>query len=149
MDGQVRAWKDLCVHRGARLSLGSVTGERPEVEDYEAEVTSKGVVALDVRIFQPDPDASGQGAVLSYTYRVFRSLTAYFSKTSAGPSFAALFSVTPVEDAVMAQDIPVVESQRPELLPLDLQAELHLRSDRAAIAYRKYLKACGVRLGVS
>ena len=152
------------------------TPERPEVEDYEAEITSEGVVARDVRIFQPDPDASGQGAVLSYTYRVFRPLTAYFTKTSSGPSFAALFSVTPVEerlsvgwlllalnyrseaadgdlrafeDAVMAQDIPVVKSQRPELLPLDLQAELHLRSDRAAISYRKYLKACGMRLGVS
>jgi hypothetical protein len=49
----------------------------------------------------------------------------------------------------MAQDIPVVESQRPELLPLDLQAELHLRSDRLAIAYRQYLKKCGLRLGTS
>jgi hypothetical protein len=49
----------------------------------------------------------------------------------------------------MAQDIPVVESQRPELLPLDLQEELHLRSDRVAIAYRRYLRECGVRLGVS
>lgn len=282
-NGQVLAWKDLCIHRGARLSMGWITGERlacpfhgweydaggqcqrfpahpeqtppekaraityqvreqygwvwcslgqpqhavppfpewpdaafrkvhcgpyvikaggpraienfldvshfpfvhggllgdaarPEVAEYEAEVTPEGVVARDVRIFQPDPDASGQGAVLSYTYRVFRPLAAYFTKTSSGPSFAAFFAITPVdeqlsvgwqllalnyrddapdedlrgfEDAIMAQDIPVVESQRPELLPLDLQEELHLRSDRTAIAYRKYLKALGVRLGVA
>ena len=38
-----------------------------------------------------------------------------------------------------AQDIPIVNSQRPELLPLDLQSELHLRSDLIAIAYRRWL----------
>jgi phenylpropionate dioxygenase-like ring-hydroxylating dioxygenase large terminal subunit len=134
------------------------------------------VVARDVKIFQPDPDTTGQGAVVTYTYRVMRPLAAYFTKTSAGPSFSAFFAITPVEerlsvgwlllalnyrheapdevlsgfeDAIMAQDIPVVESQRPELLPLDLQEELHLRSDRVAIAYRRYLRECGVRLGVS
>ena len=26
--GQLMAWKDLCVHRGARLSLGAISGER-------------------------------------------------------------------------------------------------------------------------
>jgi hypothetical protein len=30
-----------------------------------------------------------------------------------------------------------------ELLPLDLQAELHLRSDRITVAYRKWLKQLG------
>jgi hypothetical protein len=34
------------------------------------------------------------------------------------------------QDAIFAQDRPIVQSQRPELLPLDLQAELHLRSLR-------------------
>jgi hypothetical protein len=43
----------------------------------------------------------------------------------------------------------VVESQRPELLPLDLQSELHLRSDRMAIAYRKWLREIGFRYGTA
>jgi len=47
------------------------------------------------------------------------------------------------------QDIPVVESQRPELLPLDLQAELHLRSDRTAVAYRTWLKQLGLSFGTA
>ena len=51
------------------------------------------------------------------------------------------------QDRIFAQDAPILESQRPELLPLDLQAELHLRSDRTAIAYRKWLKQLGVRTG--
>ena len=37
------------------------------------------------------------------------------------------------QDGIFAQDLPILESQRPELLPLDLQAELHLRSDRLVI----------------
>ena len=45
---------------------------------------------------------------------------------------------------IILQDVPIVESQRPELLPLDLQAELHLRSDRTAIAYRKWLRQVGI-----
>jgi hypothetical protein len=43
----------------------------------------------------------------------------------------------------------VVESQHPELLPLDLQAELHLRSDRAAIGYRQWLRKIGLTYGVN
>lgn len=53
------------------------------------------------------------------------------------------------QDEIIKQDIPVVESQRPELLPLDLQAELHLRSDRTVIAYRKWLRELGVSFGTA
>jgi phenylpropionate dioxygenase-like ring-hydroxylating dioxygenase large terminal subunit len=53
------------------------------------------------------------------------------------------------EDRVTAQDIPIVESQRPELLPLDLPAELHLRSDRTAIAYRQWLRQLGLTFGTA
>jgi phenylpropionate dioxygenase-like ring-hydroxylating dioxygenase large terminal subunit len=53
------------------------------------------------------------------------------------------------QDQVTAQDKVVVESQRPELLPLDLQSELHLRSDRMAIAYRKWLREIGFRYGTA
>ena len=49
--------------------------------------------------------------------------------------------------AIFEQDRAIVESQRPELLPLDLQAELHLRSDRVAIAYRTWLRQLGLRFG--
>ncbi|WIG58747.1 MAG: Vanillate O-demethylase oxygenase subunit [Ktedonobacterales bacterium] len=50
---------------------------------------------------------------------------------------------------IFEEDRVVVESQRPELLPLDLQAELHLRSDRVAIAYRTWLRQLGLSFGVA
>ncbi len=149
----------------------------PEINGYEAQITPEGVVATDITVWQPDPDGSGRGARVTYTYKVFRPLTAYFVKSSEGPRFAMYFTVTPVseresiawayvamdyaygdesdeqvrafEDTVTWQDIPIVESQRPELLPLDLQAELHLRSDRTAIAYRTWLRQLGVTFGTA
>jgi phenylpropionate dioxygenase-like ring-hydroxylating dioxygenase large terminal subunit len=147
----------------------------PEVSEYEAEITAEGIIARDISLWQPDPDGSGKGATVTYTYQVLRPLTAYFVKSSAGPRFAMYFTVTPVaqdtsiawayvamdygdqsaeqvrqfEDRITWQDIPVVESQRPELLPLDLQAELHLRSDRTAVAYRRWLRQLGVTFGTS
>jgi phenylpropionate dioxygenase-like ring-hydroxylating dioxygenase large terminal subunit len=147
----------------------------PDVNDYDAEITSDGVTAKDISVWQPDPDGTGQGARVSYTYKVLRPLTAYFIKTSQGPNFAMYFTITPVaartsivwmyvamdysnlsdyeiqkfQDDIIKQDIPIVESQRPELLPLDLQAELHLRSDRTAIAYRKWLGELGLTFGTA
>ncbi|MDA6151367.1 hypothetical protein OSK18_28185, partial [Escherichia coli] len=43
------------------------------------------------------------------------------------------------QDTIFYQDLDIVQSQKPELLPLDLQAELHLKSDALTIAYRKWL----------
>lgn len=147
----------------------------PEINDYEAEIRPDGVTAHDITVWQPDPDGSGKGASVTYTYDVVRCLTAFFMKTSTGPRFAMYFTVTPVseresiawtyvaqdyenvpedeirafEDMITWQDVPIVESQRPELLPLDLQAELHLRSDRTAIAYRKWLRQVGLTFGTA
>ena len=53
------------------------------------------------------------------------------------------------QNLIVGQDVPIVESQRPELLPLDLQAELHLRSDRTAIAYRRWLNRLGLTFGTA
>lgn len=38
---------------------------------------------------------------------------------------------------IFLQDQPTVEAQRPELLPYDLSAELHIKSDAIQVAYRK------------
>jgi phenylpropionate dioxygenase-like ring-hydroxylating dioxygenase large terminal subunit len=70
----------------------------PEVNDYEAEISPDGVIARDIIVWQPDPDGSGRGANVAYTYTVVRPLTAYFVKSSAGPKFAMCFTVTPVAE---------------------------------------------------
>ena len=48
------------------------------------------------------------------------------------------------EDTIFGQDQVVVESQRPERVPFDLAAELHLRFDAVAVAYRKAMRDVGL-----
>jgi len=51
------------------------------------------------------------------------------------------------EDTIFGQDQIVVESQRPERVPFDLAAELHLRFDAVAVAYRKAMRDVGLAAG--
>jgi len=147
-----------------------------EIGEYTVTTTADGIVARDIPIWQPDPDGTGRPAKVHYTYWVERPLAARLTKLHGGQNFSILSSVTPVDaenslawivlamnyahdvpeeelrrfqDQVTEQDIRIVNSQRPELLPLDLQSELHLRSDQIAIAYRRWLRQLGLRYGTS
>lgn len=159
------------VHGGI---LGDVN--RPQISDYQVEADEWGLVAHDILAYQPDPYGTGSSEIVRYTYRVFRPLTAYLTKDAPdGSRLTLMLTLTPHEELltsawfygainekieittqdwddfqrkIFSQDVPIVESQRPELLPLDLQAELHLRSDRLAIAYRRWLKELGLSYGV-
>lgn len=149
--------------------------QHTEISDYEAVIGADGITADNIRLWQPDPDGTGVGRHVSYQYRVMRPLLAYFVKQTER-AFSIYFAVTPVselestgwmwmnmnygyeipeeqlrnfQNTVAGQDIPIVESQRPERLPLDLQTELHLRSDRTAIAYRRWLRELGLTFGTA
>ena len=146
------------------------------IEDYQVEMAPHGPGAREIRIWQPDPDGTGKGALVTYHYWVDGPLTVGLEKVYGDQRFALLMQVVPLDadtcesrlviamdhahdlpehhfvgfqDLVSAQDKVVVESQRPELLPLDLQSELHLRSDRMAIAYRKWLREIGLSYGTA
>jgi phenylpropionate dioxygenase-like ring-hydroxylating dioxygenase large terminal subunit len=147
-----------------------------EIGDYEVEMSAERIIAKDIPAWQPDPDGTGRPAMVHYTFEVSRPLVSSFRKVHGENCFSIFAAVTPAahcesiawlilalnyaketpaeelakfQDVVSHQDIPIVESQRPELLPLDLQAELHLRSDRTAIAYRQWLKSLGLRYGTA
>ena len=48
------------------------------------------------------------------------------------------------ERVIFGQDQRVVESQRPEAVPFDLAAELHLKFDAVAVAYRRAMREHGL-----
>ncbi|MEZ4665023.1 MAG: aromatic ring-hydroxylating dioxygenase subunit alpha [Caldilineaceae bacterium] len=48
------------------------------------------------------------------------------------------------ENVIFGQDQRIVESQRPEQVPFDLAAELHLKFDAVAIAYRRAMQEQGL-----
>jgi phenylpropionate dioxygenase-like ring-hydroxylating dioxygenase large terminal subunit len=160
------------VHEGV---LGDPT--RPELGPFEARITPTGVESDPIAVYQPDP-YGGTTGVVTYTYHAYRPLTAHFTKRMPAATNGMVLTVTPHDAldssawflvattampdsarlereytpriaAIFAEDQAIVESQRPELLPLDLQAELHLRSDRVAIAYRRWLQQLGLRFGTA
>jgi phenylpropionate dioxygenase-like ring-hydroxylating dioxygenase large terminal subunit len=129
-----------------------------------------------IRIFQPDPDGRGKVVNNNYVYEILRPMIVRFRKSDDVSSdiFSIMLVVTPskerettaymllsrnygfdmddqifidFQDKIFSQDLAILESQRPEELPLDLQQELHLKSDRLAIAYRQYLTRLGVKVG--
>lgn len=51
------------------------------------------------------------------------------------------------QDLVYTQDRDIVETQRPERIPVDLREELHHRSDRFGQEYRRWLRSLGVSYG--
>jgi phenylpropionate dioxygenase-like ring-hydroxylating dioxygenase large terminal subunit len=48
------------------------------------------------------------------------------------------------ENVIFGQDKTIVESQRPDQVPFDLAAELHLKFDAVAIAYRRAMQTEGL-----
>jgi len=105
---------------------------------------------------------------------VQRPLTGNYTKVHGAERFSMMDTVTPVDegeslvwsvmalnylsettdrefldyqDKVTGEDVPVVESQRPSLLPLSLDDELHVPSDRLSVAYRRWLAKLGLRFG--
>jgi phenylpropionate dioxygenase-like ring-hydroxylating dioxygenase large terminal subunit len=168
----------LDVAHFAFVHAGTLGDERDtEISEYAVTTGPEGVTATDITVFQPDPYGTGESDRVRYTYRVFRPLLAYLKKeTERGGFLSILLAVTPVDEVlsigwffmvaqapasvtdedltafqlgIFNQDVAIVESQRPELLPLDLQAELHLRCDRTSIAYRRWLRELGLSFGTA
>ena len=158
------------VHEG---TLGVV--DQAEILPYEVDLVDGRPVARDIRIFQPNPEGLEQAGRVAYEYGVLAPFAVYLRKRmTVERCFTLLFAVTPLseveslawftvlmnygdpaddaevvafQDRIFAQDQPIVASQRPERLPLDLAEELHLPSDRMAIAYRKYIRSLGLTFG--
>ncbi len=148
---------------------------RAAMPEFEVRRTATGIESDPIFVYQPDPYGSASGMV-SYTYHVYRPLTAHFTKHSPTTTNGMSLVITPHDELdssgwflvattaqrdserlridyeprirqIFEEDRAVVETQRPELLPLDLQEELHLRSDRVAIAYRAWLRELGLKFG--
>ena len=160
------------VHEGA-LGLAN----RAEIGSYDVDWIDGRPVARDIRIYQPNPEGLGRAGEVSYEYGVLAPFTVYLRKHMIGGKyFSLLFAITPVSETeslawftvflnygdpaqdagivefqnqIFAQDLPIVASQRPEKLPLDLAEELHLPSDRLAIAYRQYIRGLGLTFGTA
>jgi phenylpropionate dioxygenase-like ring-hydroxylating dioxygenase large terminal subunit len=161
------------------VHAGQMGGSRNfEMQGYNVTSSDSGPVSEEIhvrRIWREGPGGTGEVGV-SYSYRVLRPLTAQYTKSYGSERFSMLDTVTPVDEgeslvwSVMAfnyptgksdkelvdyqdtlarEDMLVVESQRPKLLPLDMGQEIAVPSDRLAVAYRQWLKTLGLKFGTS
>ncbi|MGJ3243332.1 MAG: Rieske 2Fe-2S domain-containing protein [Opitutales bacterium] len=145
--------------------------DRPEVDRYKVTPTEHGF-AFDVPYhYSGRADGKTEG-VLLYNYRMhmpfytrlvvnYDNGTHYWIFDLAVPESATrtrvYFQVAmdfdldgpdqPVldfQEAVLSEDRPMVESQRPEELPLDLSEEFHIRADSFSTQFRRKLKKLGL-----
>lgn len=154
------------------------TNSHREIMDYRVHWEEDRIYSDEIAIFQPDPDGTGIPKYVYYTYEILRPFTVLFTKKDkeTDQTLSILLTIRPVDenksvaygiltysydpeisdeeivafqDMIFAQDKPIVENQKPEELPLDLQVELSLVCDRMSIAYRQYLLKTGVLLGTA
>lgn len=149
----------------------------PEVPHYDVTHTADGrPVIEDYRAWQPRAAASAAGGDwVHYRYEVLSPYAALLSKHGqaggpqdhytiwacpSGPEHCRLWFAQYTTDtestddalrdfqiAIFAQDQPVLESQRPRRLPIS-GGEAMSAADRLSVAYRRYLKASGITVGV-
>ena len=144
--------------------------DAPEpLPDYQVFKDEHGLRTSEISVFQPYGDHRGIPVTARYTYSVFNPTTAYFvKKTGDTERFCTFLNATPVDEAecviwlivainfgadlseekilyrqdmVFEQDRLIVESQRPARPPLDLLQEMHVRSDRLGIEYRRWIRS--------
>ena len=108
-------------------------------------------VRIDYRLFMPNTILLDQWIpALDQRYLLFFSVCPTGRKTSRCFTFMGRdYSMDEQTDRemldfnalVIGQDLPIVQSQRPEELPMDLSAEVQVKgSDRVAVEYRRWLK---------
>lgn len=148
----------------------------PEVPPYPVEATPDGRPLIPhYRAWQPRASASSdQGAWVDYRYEVLGPYTALLVKQPADGGVADAYTafanpldeertrvwflqfttdsttsdtgLQQFQDSIFGQDRPVLESQRPQRLPLS-GGELHSAADRLSAAYRRWLRERDIRFG--
>jgi hypothetical protein len=88
---------------------------------------------------------NGRLAILNVPSPMSLRMTRLFS-----PLARNFDKISPVEDVhkfnlqIFMEDKAIIESQKPEELPLDIQSEAHIAADLASIHYRRILKELGL-----
>lgn len=151
---------------------------RTEVEEYDVDTTDDQVLATRCRFYQPMASAAATGGQMTeYIYRVPHPYCVMLYKSvPTDPSrmdVIALFNQPMSQERIRAhnflcmvdevntitglkrfqqlifgQDKSILESQWPKKLPLDPRAEVPIRADKSAIAYRRWLSTKGLTYAV-
>ena len=100
----------------------------------------------------PTPEAGNGAATGGFTILIVASPVSetqcvVWRSTVVHDDHADLDAQRAFNNLIFSQDIDVVESQRPRRLPVDPRMESHQPADAGSLAYRKWLRARGIRYG--
>jgi len=166
------------VHEGILGDEGVTEIPDYTVESFIDGTGQPGVRAEGMRVQQPRANLQAVGpSDVEYGYRISRPFAAILTKQVVGSDvteaitlfiqpvaedqsrvwmvFSGIRSSEPddavraFQDTVFAQDKPILESQRPKRLPLQLQVDQAQRADLLSAHYRRYLREQGLTYGVN
>ena len=147
-------------------------GDPDAIADYEVMQGNDGLRTGPITVSQPAGDHRRIPVQSTYSFWIPRPLMPYLMKRfDAQRCFSHFMPVTPVSedrclmwvqtsanfdqedgaskiaarnDDVFGEDVPIVNSQRPAMIPEALRQELHIRADKLSVMYRRWLTDLGI-----
>jgi phenylpropionate dioxygenase-like ring-hydroxylating dioxygenase large terminal subunit len=136
-------WATECVFRQPRAALSADGG----VEAHYRYRVPAPFVAL---LFKTSPGREGAFDVVGIVLQPRReTLTDVFPFYYVFDDTNTDAEIAEFQQMIFLQDKSIVENQVPPTLPLDAGAEIPTRADATSVAYRRWLKAKGLRYGVA
>ncbi len=149
-----------------------------EIDDYEVETIDGEVTASGIRIFQPRATTGAtSGEIAEYAFRVpHPHCGVLYKRADSQPDRVDIYAgfvhalseeqirlhlfdcvvddgssvieIRKFVQAIVGQDMAILENQHPKRLPLDPRFETPVRADKLSIAYRRWLSDIGMSYGV-
>lgn len=149
-----------------------------EIGDYEVETIDGEVTASGIRVFQPRATAGAtSGEIAEYAFRVpHPHCGVLYKRADSQPDRVDIYAgfvhalseeqirlhlfdcvvddgssvieIRKFVQAIVGQDMAILENQHPKRLPLDPRLETPVRADKLSIAYRRWLSDIGMSYGV-
>ena len=126
----------------------SLQATGPAQVEYTYEVTAPYAAVL-TKV--PDAAAAVDGyreSIALFICPVEHEMSRVWFRLAVADAVSPEDTLRAFQHTIFTQDQPVLESQWPRRLPLDLRAELHTAADRASSAYRRFLAETGITFGV-
>lgn len=135
-------WTVDCTFYQPAASKSSATGQQT---DYVYRVMSPFSVMLYKNVHD---DPSRNDAICVFIQPLNETECLAYMPMAIVDATSTIGEIIEFQQSIFLQDRVILENQRPALLPLDPTLELPTRADASSIAYRRWLKAMGIRFGI-
>lgn len=150
-------WEENGILKSSEVKVTQPYGdprEVPVIAYYSYSVMRPTVSHFKKRLVISDPDRSHEGRESDRFCTYFTAQQVDSEHSIIRICCAMNFDPQPTaedvrrrQDLVYKQDAEIVDTQRPERIPVDLRAELHHSTDKLGMKYRAWLRDMGIKYG--